>query len=250
MNYLKVYCNLIRKAENRTPPEGYIEKHHIFPKSIYGDNKRIVKLTAREHYIAHALLEKIFIKRYGQKDIKSIKMTYAFSFMNNHTNQNNYCNSYLYEGCRIRYSEVSSVMMKKYIETNGSYWTGKKLTDKHIRNMSNSLKGRKLSKKHIEIIRKNNLGKKLSEETKNKIKEKRAKQVFADEVLKKRGEKFKNKIWMFDKETGKNYRINKEEVQEKLSLGLIMGRYGNISEETRSKLSISAKNQWKRQRNK
>jgi hypothetical protein len=23
MNYLKVYCNLIRKAETRTPPEGY-----------------------------------------------------------------------------------------------------------------------------------------------------------------------------------------------------------------------------------
>jgi len=36
MNYLKVYCNLIRKAENRTPPEGYTEKHHIFPKSIFG----------------------------------------------------------------------------------------------------------------------------------------------------------------------------------------------------------------------
>ena len=35
MNYLKAYCNLIRKAEHRVLPEGYTEKHHIFPKSIY-----------------------------------------------------------------------------------------------------------------------------------------------------------------------------------------------------------------------
>ena len=31
MNYLKTYCSLIRKAENRDCPEGYVEKHHIFP---------------------------------------------------------------------------------------------------------------------------------------------------------------------------------------------------------------------------
>jgi hypothetical protein len=71
MNYLKVYCNLIRKAENETLPEDYIEKHHTFPKSIFGDNKRIVALTPRKHYIAHLLLEKICIKRYGVDDEKS-----------------------------------------------------------------------------------------------------------------------------------------------------------------------------------
>jgi len=49
MNYLKIYCNLIRKAENRTPPEGYTEKHHIFPLSISGKNKRIVVLNAKTH---------------------------------------------------------------------------------------------------------------------------------------------------------------------------------------------------------
>ena len=37
MNYLKIYCNLIRKAENRTPPEGYTEKHHTFPKNSCGN---------------------------------------------------------------------------------------------------------------------------------------------------------------------------------------------------------------------
>jgi len=60
MNYLKAYCNLIRKAEHRVLPEGYTEKHHIFPKSIYGNNNKIVVLTAREHYIAHKLLTYIY----------------------------------------------------------------------------------------------------------------------------------------------------------------------------------------------
>jgi len=83
MNYLKVYCNLIRKAENRTPPEGYTENHHIFPISIFGNNDRIVVLTAREHYITHALLEKIYMKRYGKYDDRTKKMTYAFWGMNN-----------------------------------------------------------------------------------------------------------------------------------------------------------------------
>jgi hypothetical protein len=105
MNYLKVYCNLIRKAENRTPPEGYTEKHHVFPKSIFGKNNRIVVLTAREHYIAHALLEKICIQRYGLKDKRTIKMTYAHMSMSGvNGNNQRYYNSYLYECARVRFS--------------------------------------------------------------------------------------------------------------------------------------------------
>lgn len=106
MNYLKVYCNLIRKAENRTLPEGYTEKHHTFPKSIFGKNNRIVVLTAREHYIAHALLEKICIQRYGIHHQKTKKMIYAFWGMNNQKSnlQERYFNSKLYEGARIRFN--------------------------------------------------------------------------------------------------------------------------------------------------
>lgn len=83
MNYLKVYCNLIRKAENRTPPEGYTEKHHTFPKSIFGNNNRVVVLTAREHYIAHALLVKVYKKRYGITHKNTHKMLYAYNLMYN-----------------------------------------------------------------------------------------------------------------------------------------------------------------------
>ena len=103
MNYLKHYCNLIRKAENRVPPEGYTEKHHTFPVSIFGKNKRIVVLTAREHYIAHALLEKICIKKYGLEHYKTQKMTYAHLSMN--SGENRYYNSYLYENAKNRHSK-------------------------------------------------------------------------------------------------------------------------------------------------
>ena len=96
MNYLRTYCNLIRKAQDRQVPECYTEKHHIFPKSIFGNNNKIVRLTAREHYIAHALLEKACLIRYGEKHPHTIKMRHAFWRMNHFTNQNFYINSTLY----------------------------------------------------------------------------------------------------------------------------------------------------------
>jgi hypothetical protein len=102
MNYLKVYCNLIRKAENRTSPEGYTEKHHTFPVSIYGKNNRIVILTSKEHYIAHILLEKIFIKRNGLNHRKSKKMISAHINMKG---KNRYFNSRLYDCSRKKRSE-------------------------------------------------------------------------------------------------------------------------------------------------
>ena len=119
MNYLRHYCNLIRKAENRTLPKGYTEKHHVFPISIYGKNNRIVVLTGREHCIAHALLEKIYIKRYGLKDERTIKMTYAFWAMTNQkTDKNDICkNSILYEKSKIRY--INSYKESGFYSRNG-----------------------------------------------------------------------------------------------------------------------------------
>jgi hypothetical protein len=119
MNYLKVYCNLIRKAEQRSYTKKkakelgvYVEGHHTFPVSIFGKNKRIVYLTAREHYIAHALLEKICIKRYGVNHYRTHKMIYAFWCLNSQKSKNKYLNSYFYKSLRERYAEVHSKKMK------------------------------------------------------------------------------------------------------------------------------------------
>ena len=183
MNYLKVYCNLIRKAENRNPPEGYTEKHHTFPVSIFGKNNRIVVLTAREHYIAHALLEKIYIKRYGLSDTRVIKMTFAHCMMKSGIR---YFNSYLYENARIRLSNLSKgrIVSEKTREKlreinagekNGFY--GKKHTNQTKERMSNLKKGNKnalgykMTKEQIEKSRQKRIGKKHTEEHKQKLKE-------------------------------------------------------------------------------
>ena len=62
MNYLLIYDVLIEKAQNREKPKGYTEKHHIIPRSLGGsdDNRNIVILTAREHFVAHCLLARIY----------------------------------------------------------------------------------------------------------------------------------------------------------------------------------------------
>jgi hypothetical protein len=149
MNYLKVYCNLIRKAENRTRPEGYTEKHHTFPVSIYGKNNRIVVLTVREHYIAHILLEKICIKRYGLYHYKTHKMNKAHCMMKSNKIYG-YYNSYLFENARTRRSLQSC-------GEGNSMW-GKKFSEETISKMSNSRKGRVFSRKinddEIKAIRK------------------------------------------------------------------------------------------------
>lgn len=78
MNYFKNYSKLIRNAQCRENPSVYCEKHHIFPVSIFGKNNSIVVLTAKEHYIAHLLLYKICLKRYGLDHRYTIKMARAW----------------------------------------------------------------------------------------------------------------------------------------------------------------------------
>ena len=153
MNYLKVYCNLIRKAENRTPPEGYTEKHHTFPVSIFGKNNRIVILTAREHYIAHALLEKAFITRYGLHHYRTHKMIRAFWCMSNQMKENRYDNSHLYESLKNRYTETLS--------GKNHHFYGKKHSLETKRKMSEAQKGEKSP----------NYGRKASIETRQKLSE-------------------------------------------------------------------------------
>jgi hypothetical protein len=54
--YSKWYFSIINNAKSRISIDGYIEKHHIIPKSLGGNNKKenIIALTAREHFICHS----------------------------------------------------------------------------------------------------------------------------------------------------------------------------------------------------
>ena len=61
MDYQKHYDQLIYKAR-MTPYNGYTEIHHIIPRCLGGDNSpsNLVKLSAKQHFVAHHLLFKIY----------------------------------------------------------------------------------------------------------------------------------------------------------------------------------------------
>jgi len=78
MNYLKLYNSIIDKALNRElPKEVYSEVHHIIPKCINGSDSPANKarLTAREHFICHYLLCKIYPT--------TTRLLFAFNIMYN-----------------------------------------------------------------------------------------------------------------------------------------------------------------------
>ena len=82
--------------------EVYTETHHILPKSIFPEYKtckwNLVKLSARQHFIAHILLVKIFVDANAQR-----KMSWAVQKIKGN---NKYFNSKLYEIVRKKLAEL------------------------------------------------------------------------------------------------------------------------------------------------
>lgn len=120
--YSKWYYELIKKAKDRGILNGYKEIHHIIPRSFGGDDSKynLVHLTAREHYIAHALLWKMkFEGVYGSK------MAFAFntfiSKMRTTKASKNITyriNSRIYESFRKEYSQI---LKEKYAREGGTF---------------------------------------------------------------------------------------------------------------------------------
>jgi hypothetical protein len=100
MNYKQNYENYIKyvKTLNREKGDGiYYELHHIIPESLNGtnNNDNLVLLTAREHFLAHYLLCKIYFGKQRKK------MLFAFLMLNKNPNGETYINSKLYERYRL-----------------------------------------------------------------------------------------------------------------------------------------------------
>jgi hypothetical protein len=112
MNYEKVYNDLIIRANNRLI-EGYSENHHIIPKSFGGSNKddNLVRLTAREHFIAHLLLYKMQTtkRRIHQMLTAVVVMSGKDKF-----------NSRLYESAKKEFS----ILHSERISGKNSFWYG------------------------------------------------------------------------------------------------------------------------------
>ena len=72
--YQTWYQNITDRARGRTL-EGYAERHHVIPRSLGGTNDadNLVCLTAREHFVCHWLLTKIYT---GEARYKMINAMY------------------------------------------------------------------------------------------------------------------------------------------------------------------------------
>jgi hypothetical protein len=80
--YTSLYYRIVNNRKHNKY-NGYVENHHIIPKSLGGTNKKenLVKLSAREHFICHRLLVKMTT---GQD---KVKMSYAIRTMMLRENQ-------------------------------------------------------------------------------------------------------------------------------------------------------------------
>lgn len=72
--YIRCYIRLIESRLGNPKIKGETDLHHIFPISLFGDNKQTVNLSYREHFICHMLLWKGYTKALGSRNILAAKM--------------------------------------------------------------------------------------------------------------------------------------------------------------------------------
>ena len=104
MNYRSVYHKICKRGTTRIKTKlEYYEKHHIIPKCLNGsdESSNITLLTAREHFIAHWLLCKIYK---NEKICIKSKLSSAFNRMCYHNTQNRKITSRQFEVARKEYS--------------------------------------------------------------------------------------------------------------------------------------------------
>jgi hypothetical protein len=149
---------------NRRKGNGvYYEKHHINPKCLGGNDSKenLVLLTAKEHFLAHRILYKIY------PNDKNIVL--SFWGMCNQKNEKilRYIpSSRSYEEARLAFLKNNSG------ENNPKGFLGKTHSDKV---------------KEIQSLA--NKGKKYSEETRNKIRDRKIGMKYSDEINLKKGKK-------------------------------------------------------------
>jgi hypothetical protein len=188
MNYQKIYDIIIDRSKNRIL-EGYVEKHHIIPECLGGtdDPSNLVVLTAREHYIVHQLLVKMYPDNH--------KLIYAANMMTvNRYNQPR--NNRTYDWLKKRRAAALSKELlggktkfsttdKKWI-TNGKQnklihkkdelpdgWKTGRTLNEHAKNQITKATRKPCSVETKNKISQSKLGGKHTEETKRKISESR-----------------------------------------------------------------------------
>lgn len=131
MFYEKLYYSIIERRKTDVPV-GYSERHHIIPRSLGGSNNKanVVRLTAKEHFICHLLLTKMYPN--GSKE--HTKMCYAFMMMQvqspNHAG-NRYNSGRSYEYLRIEfYKRTAASRTGQNNSQFGTKWIHNKVLNK------------------------------------------------------------------------------------------------------------------------
>ena len=130
MNYGGHYARLIDRAIDRSV-RGYVEVHHVLPKCMGGTDvaSNLVKLTAREHYLAHLLLVRMFPCE--RSLVFAAHMMTVDRYGSRHGNRK-------YEWLRIRHSQATAAAKR-----GNAYGLGTRRTDATKRKMSAAQKGHK-----------------------------------------------------------------------------------------------------------
>lgn len=155
MNYKRIHNQIIEKYRNLDLKKGcgvYLEEHHIEPYSMSKNNEKdnLVMLPAREHYIIHWLLYKIY---------RNSQMAHAWNQMCNKSNTHERYNSHTYKYAREAHAKHAS-----------EQFTGRKLKDTTKRKLSEKIKKKHLSGE-LNTSGKNNgmYGKTVQQKTKDKM---------------------------------------------------------------------------------
>lgn len=117
MNKYAKYYNLIIDNRKQHPIiDQYTEQHHIIPRSLGGNDatENLVNLSAREHFICHWLLTKMYS---GEARGKMINAMYMMR--GNSTHQKRYeskITARIYENLRQEYSDYISKLNKGRIQ--------------------------------------------------------------------------------------------------------------------------------------
>ena len=187
--YTKWYFNIISAAKSRiTSSSVYIEKHHIIPKSLGGDNSKenLVCLTAREHFICHLLLTRM------TSDVDRTKMAHA----------------------AWRMTCTANKLQARYKANSHSYQSIRKL-------FIDQIKGKPRSEETKEKLRVANLGKTVSDEVRMKMKLGQANRLpISEETRLKKSKSMKGK------NVGKQSRLGKlhtDKTKESMSINSIVG---------------------------
>ena len=163
--YTKWYFSIIENSKFRIlPVNTSIEKHHILPKSLGGDNSKfnIANLTPREHFVCHFLLTKM------TTGVNKAKMVNAALRLSN-DKKGRCVNSKIYE---IIKNERRAYLKTLKGSKSPSY--GMKRSESTKKLQSELKKGKPLSEEHKQKLKGRigpMLGKTHSDETKQKLSE-------------------------------------------------------------------------------